>query len=170
MASCARGQPRRLSLRGFWAPMAFYRRKLPHSQRDDKRHFVTFCTFQRRILPDACRAIALQCCLHDNDLKHFLHVAVVMPDHVHLIFTPLVNSGKREIYSLAEIMGGIKGASAHSSIGNWVDVEACGKRNPSTACCGLQNHWTLKWPTSSTILFGLGWFPNGTIMLGYGRD
>ena len=92
--------------------MAFYRRKLPHLQRDDKRHFVTFCTFQRRILPDACRSIALQCCLHDNDLKHFLHVAVVMPDHVHLIFTPLVNSGKREIYSLAEIMGGIKGASA----------------------------------------------------------
>jgi REP element-mobilizing transposase RayT len=92
--------------------MAFYRRKLPHLQRDDKRHFVTFCTFQRRILPDACRAIALQCCLHDNDLKHFLHVAVVMPDHVHLIVTPLVNSGKREIYSLAEIMGGIKGASA----------------------------------------------------------
>jgi REP element-mobilizing transposase RayT len=44
--------------------------------------------------------------------KHFLHIAAVMPDHVHLIFTPLVNSGKREIYSLAEIMGGIKGALA----------------------------------------------------------
>jgi len=35
-----------------------------------------------------------------------------MPDHVHLIFTPLVNSEKHEVYSLAEIMGGIKGASA----------------------------------------------------------
>jgi REP element-mobilizing transposase RayT len=35
-----------------------------------------------------------------------------MPDHVHLIFTPLVNSAMREIYSLAEIMDGIKGASA----------------------------------------------------------
>jgi REP element-mobilizing transposase RayT len=63
-------------------------------------------------LPNAARSIALQCCLHDNDLKHFLHVAVVMPDHVHLIFTPLVNLERREIYSLAEIMGGIKGASA----------------------------------------------------------
>jgi putative transposase len=92
--------------------MAFYRRKLPHLQRDDKRHFVTFCTFHRWILPNVARAIALQCCLHDNDLKHFLHAAAIMPDHVHLIFTPLVNSGKREIYSLAEIMGGIKGASA----------------------------------------------------------
>jgi len=35
-----------------------------------------------------------------------------MPDHAHLIFTPVVNSEKSEIYSLAEIMGGIKGASA----------------------------------------------------------
>jgi REP element-mobilizing transposase RayT len=92
--------------------MAFYRRKLPHLQRDDKRHFVTFCTLGRWVLPDSARYIALKCCLHDNDLKHFLHVAVVMPDHVHLIFTPLVNSAMREIYSLAEIMDGIKGASA----------------------------------------------------------
>jgi putative transposase len=92
--------------------MAFYWRKLPHLQRDDKRHFVTFCTFHRWILPDASRSVALQCCLHDNDVQHFLHVAVVMPDHVHLIFTPLVNRQKRDIYSLAEIMGGIKGASA----------------------------------------------------------
>ena len=35
-----------------------------------------------------------------------------MPDHVHLVFTPLVNAAKNEIYSLAEIMGAIKGASA----------------------------------------------------------
>jgi putative transposase len=92
--------------------MAFYRRKLPHLQRDDKRHFVTFCTFHRWILPNAARFVALQCCLHDNDIKYFLHVAVIMPDHVHLIFTPLAHAEKRAIYSLAEIMGGIKGASA----------------------------------------------------------
>ena len=35
-----------------------------------------------------------------------------MPDHVHLIFTPLINGRKQEYYSLAEIMGAIKGASA----------------------------------------------------------
>jgi REP element-mobilizing transposase RayT len=35
-----------------------------------------------------------------------------MPDHVHLVFTPLVNAATNEIYSLAEIMGAIKGASA----------------------------------------------------------
>lgn len=63
-------------------------------------------------MPDAARSIVLGCCLHDNDVKHFLHAAVVMPDHVHLIFTPLLNSKKREFYSLAEILGAIKGASA----------------------------------------------------------
>jgi REP element-mobilizing transposase RayT len=42
-----------------------------------------------------------------------LQAAVVMPDHVHLIFTPLVNSEKREVYSLGQIMDAIKGASAH---------------------------------------------------------
>jgi REP element-mobilizing transposase RayT len=92
--------------------MAFYRRKLPHLQRDGKRHFVTFCTLDRRTLPPSARDIALRCCAHDNDIKHFLHVAIVMPDHVHLIFTPLLNHVKLEVYSLAEVMGGIKGASA----------------------------------------------------------
>ena len=35
-----------------------------------------------------------------------------MPEHVHLIFTPLVNTARKEFYSLAEIIGAIKGASA----------------------------------------------------------
>jgi REP element-mobilizing transposase RayT len=34
-----------------------------------------------------------------------------MPDHVHLIFTPLYDGDS--FYSIAEIMQGIKGASAH---------------------------------------------------------
>ena len=36
-----------------------------------------------------------------------------MPDHVHLIFTPLVDRAAMEVCSLAEIMDAIKGASAH---------------------------------------------------------
>jgi REP element-mobilizing transposase RayT len=51
--------------------------------------------------------------LHDDGLKLKVHAAVVMPDHVHMIFTPLVNGQAAEIYSLAEIMDAIKGASAH---------------------------------------------------------
>jgi len=36
-----------------------------------------------------------------------------MPDHVHVIFTPLVDHEAMEVCSLAEIMDSIKGASAH---------------------------------------------------------
>ena len=93
-------------------PMAFYRRNLPHLQRDDKPHFVTFCTHRRWILPDEARSITLSCCIHDNGVKMKLYVAIVMPDHVHVIFTPLVKTSSLTIYSLAEIMGAMKGASA----------------------------------------------------------
>jgi len=91
--------------------MPFYRRKLPHLQRDFKRHFVTFCTYQRCILPEWARTTVLRSCLHDNNVMHFLHIVLVMPDHVHLVFTPLINEQKREFYSLAQIMDRIKGAS-----------------------------------------------------------
>jgi REP element-mobilizing transposase RayT len=94
-------------------PQAFYRRQLPHLQCDDKQHFVTFCTDHRWVLPERVRSLVLECCLHDNGVKFDLRIAVVMPDHVHMIFTPLVNEEALETYSLAEIMESIKGASAH---------------------------------------------------------
>ena len=94
-------------------PKAFYRRQLPHLQCDDKPHFLTFCTNHRWILPERVRTIVLDCCLHDNGVKIDLRAVVVMPDHVHMIFTPLVNQRALEVCSLAEIMDAIKGSSAH---------------------------------------------------------
>ena len=94
-------------------PQAFYRRQLPHLQCDFKQHFVTFCTDHRWILPPVTRSITLASCLHDNGTRFDLRVAVVMPDHVHLIFTPLIDHEAMEVCSLAEIMDAIKGASAH---------------------------------------------------------
>ena len=91
----------------------FYRRQLPHLQRDAKPHFLTFCTHRRWVLPERARSIVLDCCLHDEGTKMDLQVAVVMPDHVHLILTPLVNEQAMEVRSLAEITDAIKGASAH---------------------------------------------------------
>jgi len=44
--------------------------------------------------------------------KFDLKVAVVMPDHVHLIFTPLIDHEAMEVFSLAKIMDAVKGASA----------------------------------------------------------
>jgi len=94
-------------------PKAFYRRNLPHLQRDNKPHFMTFCTHLRWILPETARDVVLASCLHDNDITMDTRVIVVMPDHVHMIFTPLVNEQAGEVYSLGEIMDAIKGASAH---------------------------------------------------------
>jgi len=94
-------------------PQAFYRRQLPHLQVDDRQHFVTFCTDHRWILPEHVRSIVLDCCLHDNGEKFDLRVALVMPDHVHMIFRPLVDREAMEVYSLATIMDAIKSASAH---------------------------------------------------------
>jgi REP element-mobilizing transposase RayT len=85
-------------------PQAFYRRRLPHLQKDDTPHFVTFCTYKRWILPENVRSIVLESCLHDNGTKFDLRVAVVMPDHVHMIFTPLVDTQAMEVCSLADIM------------------------------------------------------------------
>ena len=94
-------------------PKPFYRRQLPHLQRDSKPHFLTFCTHHRWILPEHTRSLVLDSCLHDVGMKIDLQVVVVMPDHVHVIFTPRVNEQATEICSLAQITNAIKGASAH---------------------------------------------------------
>jgi REP element-mobilizing transposase RayT len=85
----------------------FYRRNLPHLQRD-------YVTKLRWELPPWAREITLSCCCHDHRSKYELYVAVVMPDHVHLILTPLVDENRREIISLVDIMRNIKGASARA--------------------------------------------------------
>jgi REP element-mobilizing transposase RayT len=93
--------------------MAFYRRNLPHLQDYDGSYFVTFRTFDDIMLQPQDRSLVLKHCLFENGRKIELHAAVVMPNHVHLLFTPLENQ-KGEPFTLAEIMHGIKGASAHS--------------------------------------------------------
>lgn len=92
----------------------FYRRNLPHVQRDAAPHFITFNTKFRETLPEWARGIVLGCCVHDHGTRYRLHAAVVMPDHVHLILTPLVDESRRSVVSLIEIMKAIKGASAHA--------------------------------------------------------
>ncbi len=93
--------------------MQFYRRNLPHLQKDFTPHFITFVTKLPWCLPPLARDLVLSSCCHDQRLWYELYVVVVMPDHAHLILTPFVDEQGREIYSLVEIMRNIKGASAH---------------------------------------------------------
>jgi REP element-mobilizing transposase RayT len=90
-----------------------YRRDLPHLQVADKPLFVTFCTYRRWVLPESVRGLVIEHCVHDHGTKLHMFGAVAMPDHVHLVFVPLRDATGRD-FGLAEIMRGIKGASAHA--------------------------------------------------------
>jgi REP element-mobilizing transposase RayT len=90
-----------------------YRRNLPHLQRDDKPHFLTFCTYHRWVLADWARTVTLEACLRADGRTVDLFSVVVMPDHVHLIFVPRMDAAKLEVFSLARITKAIKGGSAH---------------------------------------------------------
>ena len=69
-----------------------YRRTLPHYQKDNRAIFATFAAHHRWHLPEAAREIVVEACLHTNGTKCTMHGLVVMPDHVHLVFTPLADN------------------------------------------------------------------------------
>ena len=83
-----------------------YRRHLPHIEKSERTYFVTFATVDRLLLPPNARDIAFACCLHDHLLTYFLHTVIVMPDHVHMLFSPY------EEWPLAKIMKRVKGNSS----------------------------------------------------------
>jgi REP element-mobilizing transposase RayT len=88
-----------------------YRRHLPHYQANYKGIFATFSTHHRWILPEAARRIAFETCLWGNGKRFESYGMVVMPDHLHLVLAPLDDGSA--VYSVAEIMQGIKSSSAH---------------------------------------------------------
>src|SRR5207245_13287 len=81
-------------------------RHLPHLQKSGKTYFITFSTRRRYVLAPDARTIALNCCVHDHQVTYWLHVAVIMPDHVHFIITPY------QEWSLSDILRRVKGNSA----------------------------------------------------------
>ena len=93
------------------APKYEYRRNLPHYQKSDRPLFVTFRTYKDWRLPPEARDIALRYCRLEHGGTVALYAGVIMPTHVHLLFTPL-----RDVegwpYTLAQIMKLVKGRSA----------------------------------------------------------
>ncbi|MBI5496430.1 MAG: transposase [Deltaproteobacteria bacterium] len=88
--------------------MRFYRRNLPHYDDGVSPVFVTFRTHGRWVLPPEARDVVLAHCVREHGVRVELYCAVVMPDHVHLLFQ------QREGHAVQAIMSSIKGASAHS--------------------------------------------------------
>jgi REP element-mobilizing transposase RayT len=95
----------------FMPPKYDYRRRLPHIQKDNRPIFITFTTDHRWELPSEARNIVLECCLKENGIKFDLHTVVVVPDHAHLLLSPLRATDGWNL-SLPQIMHAIKGASA----------------------------------------------------------
>jgi len=90
-----------------------YHRCLPHYQKDSRPLFVTFRTQSGLSLPPDARTLTLQHCLHDHGITIQLHAAVIMRDHVHLLFTAL-RDADGWTFALPEILRAIKGTSARS--------------------------------------------------------
>jgi putative DNA methylase len=90
-----------------------YRRKLPHYQPAGRRLFITFRKNTRDPFPPQARNAVLQHCLHDHGNRYQLHAAVVMPEHVHLLLTPLRDE-KGWPYGLPAILRLLKGTSART--------------------------------------------------------
>jgi hypothetical protein len=104
----------------------YKRRRLPHLQRADCDLFVTFRT-ARMILPPVVRELVLQHCLREGGVAGGgaratgaratepwirLYAVVVMPDHVHILFSPLRDRDGWP-FPLVDILQCMKGATAH---------------------------------------------------------
>jgi REP element-mobilizing transposase RayT len=114
----------RASRIGFGAPaetpaaVSYSKRRLPQFERPWGKYAVTFSTHNRRQLSPIERDIILQSVLHAHTHGQYeLYAACVMPDHVHLLFEPQVQSTDSEegsvFWSLSEILQPIKSSTAH---------------------------------------------------------
>jgi REP element-mobilizing transposase RayT len=90
-----------------------YRRNLPHLQKFDRPLFITFCKRTQEPLSPAARSLVLEHCLTGNNWTILLHAAVIMPEHVHLLLTPLRKTDGWP-FPLKDILRLIKGPSARS--------------------------------------------------------
>lgn len=93
------------------ARMYEYRRMLPHYQKAGRAVFVTFCKSGHEPFTPEARQAILECCLRGHSYRFLLHAAVAMPDHVHLLFSPLCDEDGWP-YGLPVILKSLKGASA----------------------------------------------------------
>jgi REP element-mobilizing transposase RayT len=93
-------------------------------QKDDAPLFITFCTGARIPLPENARDLVLEHCLREGGILSFagegaratrrihLYAAVVMPDHVHLLFHP-VRDNQGWTFPLVDILQCLKATTAH---------------------------------------------------------
>ncbi|MDQ6912776.1 MAG: His/Gly/Thr/Pro-type tRNA ligase C-terminal domain-containing protein [Verrucomicrobiota bacterium] len=92
------------------------RRRLPHFEQPSAIYAITFTTHNKRHLSSESRSAVLNALRHFHTKSYTLIAAVVMPDHVHLLFQPWIkeqdDKGENIFWSLGDLMHSIKSFSA----------------------------------------------------------
>jgi len=86
------------------------RRYLPHWQVGGSTYHITWRTRERE-LPKQAREIALKAIAHQHANRMHVHIAVVMPDHVHLLIQP-TETEQGGYHDIGTILHSIKSFSA----------------------------------------------------------
>jgi alanyl-tRNA synthetase/REP element-mobilizing transposase RayT len=95
----------------------YSKRRLPHFERPWAKYLITFSTQERRPLSPTARTITLDAIRHFHGKRYELFAAVVMPDHVHILFEPGIKTDNAEgqpvFWALSDLMHSIKSFTAH---------------------------------------------------------
>jgi REP element-mobilizing transposase RayT len=146
-----------------------YRRKPPHYQPAGRRLFITFRKNNQDPFPPQARDAVLQHCLHDHGKRYELHAAVVMPEHVHLLLTPLRDE-KGWPYGLPAILKSLKGTSARSVNRLLGSSGPVGKKNRSTTFQDRRKVSKQSWNTSDRTPSAEAWLRNPKTIRGSGSN
>ena len=84
---------------------------MPHWQAGGATYFITWNAPPGESLDERERYVVLDCIQHFHEVRYRVFLAVVMPDHVHLLMEPLQLEAKR-YWALEVILKGMKGVSA----------------------------------------------------------
>ncbi len=94
----------------------YSKRRLPHYECPHAIYSVTFSTRDRTLLSPEARTVVLDAIRHFHGVRYELHIACVMPNHVHIIFQPYPKTAAESkewgFWSLSELMHSIKSFSA----------------------------------------------------------
>lgn len=88
------------------------RRNLPHWQEPGSIYFITWRAKTGQVLQPEERRITLETLRYWDGFKWTLFVAVVLPDHVHVLAQPLSRPEGGVFFNLAEILHSVKRHSA----------------------------------------------------------
>jgi formate C-acetyltransferase len=145
------------------APGARYSKlNLPHFDKPWAVYHITFSTIKGRQLAPADRDIVLNCIRHWNERRYRLSAACVMPDHVHMIIQPGIESqdpdGNPIFYSLSTILHTIKSFTAHEinqrsgSNGNLWEKESFDRYMRSDADLEEKFHYVVRNPWTAGLV------------------